>query len=252
MAAVLRDSNDAIMLLDFEGRITSWNRGAERLYGYSEAEAVKLNIGDLVRKDERAQQEELLQRIARGEEIESFEIRRVGKDGRLLDIWSTITRLDDDRGAPTAIAVTPRDITDRKRIESALRESEERFRLLFERGMDAIVVADDDGNYLLANPAACELLGYARDQLLRMNVADLVTLNPPDAATQYASYVPAGRGAGMFHFLRSGHGGEERIAEYAVAEFLPGQHLSILRDVTEREQARQKLSRREQEFKALV
>ncbi|HTI52235.1 MAG TPA: chemotaxis protein CheB, partial [Planctomycetaceae bacterium] len=76
LAAVLRDSNDAIMLLDLAGRITSWNRGAERLYGYSEAEALKLTLGDLVPQDERARQKKLLKRSARGEEVESLEIHQ--------------------------------------------------------------------------------------------------------------------------------------------------------------------------------
>ena len=122
LAAVLRDSSDGVMLLELDGRITSWNRGAERLYGYTEVEALKLRVGDLVSEDERAEHEKVFGRIARGEEVKSFETRRVTQDGRLLDIWSTITQLTDDRGHPTAIAMTDRDVTDRKRKETEIRQ----------------------------------------------------------------------------------------------------------------------------------
>ena len=122
LATVLRDSNDAVMLLELDGRITGWNRGAERLYGYTEADALKLHVGDLVAEDEHAAQEQVLIRIAQGEEIKSFETRRVAQNGKLLDVWSTIPQLTDDRGHPTAVALTDRDVTDRKRKEVEIRQ----------------------------------------------------------------------------------------------------------------------------------
>jgi PAS domain S-box-containing protein len=120
LAAVLEDSNDSVMVLDLEGRITAWNHGAERMYGYTEAEALHRNIREFVPEDGRPAQEQLVARIARGEQVESFEVRRVTRDGRTLDVWLTITRLTDERGRPIAVATTERDITDRKRKESEL------------------------------------------------------------------------------------------------------------------------------------
>jgi len=252
LAAVLLDSNDAVIVHDFDGKISAWNHGAEQMFGYSQAEALKMNAQQMIPEEWLAKVRAYWERLRQGERVDSWEAQRRTKAGRILDIWATATVLKDESGRPVSIAKTERDITEHKRTETAMRDSEERFRLLFENSRDAIVVADDDGNYLLANSAACELLGYPRDQLMRMNVSDLVTVAPPDAAARYAAYVQAGSGAGMFHFLRSGRSGAERIAEYAASQFAPGQHISILRDVTEREQSRQMLLQREQEFRALV
>jgi PAS domain S-box-containing protein len=121
MATVLRDSNDAITVQTFDGKITAWNRGAERMYGYTEAEALKLEIRDLVPEDKRAEVREFGAPIARGEIIPAIETQRITKDGRLLDVSLTATALVDDDGKPLGFATTERDITNRKQAEAALR-----------------------------------------------------------------------------------------------------------------------------------
>lgn len=110
--------------------------------------------------------------------------------------------------------------------------SEDRFCLLFENSLDAMVLADDHGRYLDVNQAACDLFGYTREQMLAMGVSDLMTLpQDPDAAEQYQVYLQMGRQRGEFSFLRSD--GAKRIAAYSACRLAPGQHLSILHDITE-------------------
>jgi PAS domain S-box-containing protein len=121
MATVLRDSNDAITVHNLDGAITAWNRGAKRMYGYTEAEALKMRIWDIVPKDKRAEARESGALIARGEFIPAIETQRITKDGRLLDVWLTATVLVDDDGKPIGIATTERDITERKQAEASLR-----------------------------------------------------------------------------------------------------------------------------------
>lgn len=121
MAAVLRDSNDAITMQDFDGKIIAWNRGAERMYGYTEDEALKLKILDLVPEDKRAEAKELGAPIARGEVIPTIETQRTTKDGRRLDVALTVTVLVDDDGIPLGFATTERDITEHMRYETTLR-----------------------------------------------------------------------------------------------------------------------------------
>jgi len=118
LATVVMDSNDAITVLDADGRITLWNRGAQRMYGYAEREALEMNIVDIVPKGKKEETKGLVARIVRGEAIESFETQRVTKDGRTLEVWLTITKLTDDRGAVTGIATTERDITDRAKARA--------------------------------------------------------------------------------------------------------------------------------------
>jgi PAS domain S-box-containing protein len=122
LASVLHDSNDAITVQDFDGRIIAWSRGAERMYGYSEAEALCMNIRDTVPADRCAEVLELVKRIAAGENIHSFETQRLARDGHTLDVWLTLTRVNDAAGMPVALSTTERDITEVKQAQEELRQ----------------------------------------------------------------------------------------------------------------------------------
>ncbi|MCL5281091.1 MAG: PAS domain S-box protein [Planctomycetes bacterium] len=122
LATVVLDSNDAVTLQDLDGHILAWNRGAELMYGYSAREALQMNIEVLVPPGARAQARSFLDAIQRGDEVVSLEVQRQTKDGRILDVWLTTTKLVDNEGHPVAMATTERDITRRKQAEEALRE----------------------------------------------------------------------------------------------------------------------------------
>jgi two-component system CheB/CheR fusion protein len=111
LATVVMDSNDAITLQDVDGNIMAWNQGAERMYGYTETEALKMNISDIVPKGKRREALDFIRRLSRGEEINSFEIQRLTKDGRSLDVWLTVTVLKDENNQIINIATTERDLT---------------------------------------------------------------------------------------------------------------------------------------------
>ena len=121
LATMVRDSNDAITIQDLDGTITEWNRGAERMYGYSETEALGMNILDIVPDLSKEEAVGLIQQIKTGRPIDSLETKRVTKDKRILDVWLTITKLTDDNGRVTAVATTERDITERKQMEHKLK-----------------------------------------------------------------------------------------------------------------------------------
>jgi two-component system CheB/CheR fusion protein len=110
LATIVRDSNDAITVQNFDGNITDWNKGAERMYGWSEAEALKMNISDLVPKGRRKEALSLVKVVESGKKIESFETQRLTKDGKVLDVWLTVTKLVDEDGLPVEIATTERDL----------------------------------------------------------------------------------------------------------------------------------------------
>ena len=122
MATVIQDSNDAITFQDLEGNILAWNRGAEKIYGYSEAEALKMNIVDTVPMEYHEEARGFLASLKRGELLPNLETKRKHKDGRIIDVWLTNTKLTDDKGKLTGIATTERDITERKQSEASLRE----------------------------------------------------------------------------------------------------------------------------------
>ncbi len=114
LAAVVANSNDAITVQDIDGRILAWNLGAERIYGYSEAEALNMNILAIIPRNRQEEARAFLQRLKGGEVVESFESQRLTKDGKIIDVWLTVTRLSDDSGKTTLIATTERDITEKK------------------------------------------------------------------------------------------------------------------------------------------
>ncbi|MBI4296057.1 MAG: PAS domain S-box protein [Chloroflexi bacterium] len=123
LASVVEDSNDAIITHDIYGKILTWNRGAQQMYGYSEAEALKMSIYQLVPEAELAQSRSFLDDM-RGKEVAALEVKRKAKDGRILDVLLTTTRLVDDHGRMVGIAATERDITERKQAQQKLAEFE--------------------------------------------------------------------------------------------------------------------------------
>ncbi|TBR24271.1 PAS domain S-box protein [bacterium] len=120
LATLVRDSNDAVIIRNLKGRILTWNRGAERMYGYREAEALRMNIRRLYPKDKRGETRALVRLLSKGRTVPSVEVQRRTKDGRVLDVWLTATGLVDRRGGPLELATTERDITARKRAEREL------------------------------------------------------------------------------------------------------------------------------------
>jgi len=154
MATVVRDSNDAITIQDFEGRITAWNRGAELMYGYGEEEALLVNIERLTTPGKVAEQKDFIRRLIAGEAITSFETQRVTKDGRILDVWMTVTKLMDDAGKPVGLASTERDITARKRAEDRIVHLNRILRAV--RDVNQLIVRERDGQHLIEN--VCTLL----------------------------------------------------------------------------------------------
>jgi PAS domain S-box-containing protein len=117
LAAVLDDSNDAVITHDFAGNMITWNRGAEKIYGYSEIEALQMKLDLLIPENSIAMSRSQWERIRQGERVDSWESQRRAKDGRILDVWVAATVLRDAAGRPIAVAKTERDITERKRLE---------------------------------------------------------------------------------------------------------------------------------------
>jgi len=130
LAAIVDSSDDAIVSKTLDGIITSWNAGAERLFGYTASEAVGRHISLIIPLNRRDEETVIIQRIKKGERIEHFDTVRVRKDQTPLDISLTISPVRDASGKIIGASKIARDITQRKRIERELRESEERYRTL--------------------------------------------------------------------------------------------------------------------------
>jgi PAS domain S-box-containing protein len=130
LSAIVESSDDAIISKSLDGIITSWNRGAERLFGYGASETVGQHINLIIPPDRRSEEVTILAGLRKGLRIEHFETIRLRKDGTPLDISLTISPVKDGTGKIVGASKVARDITDRKHAEKALRESEDRLRML--------------------------------------------------------------------------------------------------------------------------
>jgi PAS domain S-box-containing protein len=132
LGAIVDSSDDAIVSKNLDGMITSWNKGAQRIFGYTAEEAIGKHISLIIPADRRDEEIDILRRIKAGNRIDHFETVRQRKDGTLFDISVTISPVKDSTGRIIGASKVARDISQRRQSEIALRQSEERFRKLAE------------------------------------------------------------------------------------------------------------------------
>ena len=200
-AAVLHNSEDAIMVTDLDGRVVAWNRAAERFYGYGESEALKLSIRDLA--TQYAPTLDSLRQPSPGQSAVTVQTQRGMPDGRVLDISATIALLRDDAGNPEGFAITERDITISRRAEEArqlnvlleqrvaertsqLRRSEEQVRAIIDTTADAVITFETDGHVVTFNKAAEQVFGYRAEEILGLEMSLLIPLDEDGHAPQQA------------------------------------------------------------------
>jgi PAS domain S-box-containing protein len=121
LAAIIEFSDDAIIGKDLNSIITSWNKGAEKIFGYTTGEMVGTSIMRLIPADRRDEESQILKKIKRGENVEHFETLRQTKDGRLINVSVTVSPIKDSTGKVIGISKVARDITERKRAEEEIR-----------------------------------------------------------------------------------------------------------------------------------
>ena len=181
LASIVESSDDAILSKDLNGIIHSWNKGAERIYGYSAREMIGKHVSTLVPPNHPDDTVEIMERLRRGERIEHYETVRRGKNGAVLNVSLTISPIRDETGAITGASTIARDISDRKRSEQelrqsrqALQESELRFRSLVQNSSDIITILESDGTIRYESPSIERILGYKPEDLTGKNVFQFV------------------------------------------------------------------------------
>jgi PAS domain S-box-containing protein len=249
-ATVVKDSNDAITIQDFHGGINAWNRGAEVMYGYSEAEALAMNIERLTAPGKVAEQQDFIRRLVEGEAVTSFETQRVTKDGRVLDVWMTVTKLLDDAGKPSGLASTERDITARKRAE----ENSRRMAAVMRDSHDAITLQDFEGKITAWNFGAKNIYGYTETEALAKNIESLTT---PEKVREQADFIRrlvAGEPVNSFETQRVTKDGRVLDVWLTLTKILddggnPIGLASTERDITARKRAEETLKTSEERFR---
>jgi PAS domain S-box-containing protein len=186
LAAVVDSSDDAIISKTLEGTIKTWNRGAEKVFGYSASEVVGKPMLMFIPPERAGEESEILARIRSGESVEHFETIRIRKDGKKIDISATISPIKDSSGAIVGASKIARDITASKQAqqtlaeqaEDLLRQAEELFRsrqtlenqtLMLRSVLDSmeegLVAANEEGKFIIWNPAATRIVGMGAEDV---------------------------------------------------------------------------------------
>lgn len=196
LAAIVECSPDA-MYSSRDRRITSWNKGAEALYGYTAAEMAGQPVDILYpvgRDDERAG---IAARMSRGETIAPHRTVRRRKDGSLVQVWLSLSAIRNSDGEVCGIAAVGRDISDADRMLDELRISEARYRSIVENAQEGIALIGLDSTFTFANRRMGELLGRPIEDLIGVNAFTLIDL---ESATMVAGHLEERQNGKVGHY----------------------------------------------------
>jgi PAS domain S-box-containing protein len=178
LISIVESEDDAIVTKDLNGTILSWNRGAERIFGYKAEEAVGRHISMLAAPEAIDEIPRILQRIAAGERVDHYETKRVTKDGRVLAISLTVSPLRDASGAIIGASKVARDISDIRKIP----ELQERLAAIVESSDDAMLSKDLNGIIRSWNRGAERLFGYTSAETIGKHISMLAA---PDVIDEF-------------------------------------------------------------------
>jgi two-component system sensor kinase FixL len=241
LAAVLDASDDAIIATDLTGKVFTWNRGAERIYGYPAKEFIGRSLGELMPRGDQSEHTLILTAIAAGSRIDPHDSVHIVKGGHRIDVLMTVSPIRDGSEEVVGAVVTARDQTAQRRAERNLRSSEARGRAIIETAVDAIILIDRRGRIEAFNPAAERLFGYSAHEVMGRNVSMLM---PEPYASEHDHYLRRYSMTGERHIIGIGRevtarrrDGTVFPAHLSVAELsIEGEvkFTGIVRDLTER------------------
>jgi PAS domain S-box-containing protein len=228
-ASLVQTADDAIVGKTLDDVITSWNSGAERLYGHTAQEAVGHRFEVVIPSQARAGEAQMLRRVADGQRVEPYEAERVSKDGTPVTVSVAISPIMDHSGRIVGVATMSRDI-------SGLKLAEKKLRWMLEVAPDAILGVDASGSIELVNAQCERLFGYERDELVGLPVEMLI---PDGLRPVEAGQVGAGQELATLH--KDGTGIPVEISLSALET--PGGRLTMaaVRDITDRKRIERQL-----------
>ncbi len=239
LAAIVESSADAVIGWSLDGRVRSWNRGAERVYGYGAEEMVGRTHDVLMPPGEPSELGDLLERIRDGERIENFETSRMRKDRRRIEVSLTVSPILDQDGRVIAASTITRDISNQKAAERKLAESARHFELIG----DLVATCGFDGYFKQLNGAWEQTLGWTPEELLPNPFIEIV--HADDRAAVEAEVAKQAQGATTAEFkIRVGtKDGGWRWTEWSASPDLPADVFHCVgREISERMEVEQTLA----------
>ncbi|MGZ4857020.1 MAG: PAS domain S-box protein [Methanobacteriaceae archaeon] len=257
LAAIVESSDDAIIGKDLDGKITSWNKAAQKMYDYSSEEIIGNSISILLPSKHADDLDQIMSKIKNGESIKQYDTIRRRKDGKLIDVSLFISPILDSDGTVIGDSTTAHDITERKRMEEKLKESEEKYREVFNNANDAMFLHKlknrKPGNFLEVNDVACQILGYSREELKQLSPKDI---DSPETIARTPQIVQKlfKDSKTTFEAVQLTKHGEKLPVEINAHLFtLKGEEyiLSIARDIRERKNAEEALKNSEIKYRKI-
>jgi PAS domain S-box-containing protein len=237
LVAIVRSSYDAIVSLDADLRIVSWNSGAEVVYGYAAKEVLGQSSDVLIPDNASLESRGLRERMLAGGEVTRYETQRLHKDGTLIDVTITAVALIDAAGRAAGVTTITRDITPRKRAERALADSDDRYHEILDTTPDGVWRVDADERTDYVNPRMASMLGYAPEEMLGRALSEFMDPEPLDIAQEKMATVREDGSLGVVEnrFVRKdGSRCWARVSHRALTD-RHGQHtggLAIMSDIT--------------------
>ena len=182
LSAIVENAEEAIIGKDLNGNILSWNRGAEKVYGYKAGEVLGKSVSIIFLADS-DELNHILEVIAKGELIDHYQTKRITKQGNIIDISLTISPIKDVNGNITGASAIARDITREKMAEEALAKSEAQLTLVTANMADIICQASVDGSYIYVSPSVKSVLGYEPLELIGKSMFDFIHPDDVDHVT---------------------------------------------------------------------
>ena len=250
LAAIVASSEEAITATTLDGTLVSWNAGAERLYGYSEAEVIGRHASLLSPEGVTSTVETVILRLLNGEPAARMDAVRRRQDGSLVTVGLSFSPIHDADSKIIGASCIARDITAQRQAEDALRESEARLRYLSEAAFEGIAVSRD-GIILDANPAFLSLYGYDHDQVIGMTADQF----PVPEAQALVRQKVADEEEGAYEVLCQRRDGSTFLAEVRGRKALwDGQaaRVTAVRDITERKNMEDALRHSAEAMRAIL
>jgi PAS domain S-box-containing protein len=257
LASIVESSADAIVSGTLDAKIVTWNSSAEVLFGYTANEIVGRDYDVMVPADRRDEVNQALDQVRTGA-VSHCDSVRLAKGGRRIDVAVTISPIRNSGGETAGVSVVMRDIGKRVRAERKLRESEERFREIFEYAPFGMCVSGPDGRFIQVNAAFCRMLGYSEQDMFATDWSKLTHPDdlPPSLGRMEQLFEDPGAcvEAEKRYIHRSGHvvWGRMRMSLVRDSVGNPRYFVVHVEDITKRKRAEEALCESEDRFRVMA
>ncbi|KYC54238.1 MAG: Bacterioopsin transcriptional activator [Candidatus Methanofastidiosum methylothiophilum] len=230
---IFDNTEDIVCLMDLNGTITFMSKSIEVHTGYKDVDLIGKNIKEILSPRSYTEAKKRIELRFKGiEELPRYEIEVISKNNELIPFEISTSPIYVN-GELSSISIVAREISKRKLMEESIKRSEKKFRSYVENAPDGIFIADSKGNYIDVNKAACEITGYTREELLKINLIDLIPDEDKEkAANSFAKVVNEGKSSVEISFLKKGE--EKRYWIVEAVKLSDNEFLGFAKDITER------------------